>query len=77
MKTTFYAIFNKRGFVRATKTKATRKGHEVGMVVEVEIPERAFEDGFLHASIKANDASFVLPEASAEIIETDPMDGAQ
>ena len=75
MKTNFYAIFSKRGFVRATKNKGSRKANEVGMVVEVDIPDRAFEDGFLHASIKADENSFVLPEVSAGIIDTDPMDG--
>lgn len=77
MKTQFFAVFDKRGFVRATKTRPTRKSNEIGMQIAVDIPDKAFDDGFLHAEIAADESSFVLPAASAEIIDVDPMEDAR
>ena len=75
MKTTLYAVFDKKGFVRATKTKPSRKANEIGMLIEVDIPDKAFDDGFLHASIAADEASFTLPEARADIVDIDQREG--
>lgn len=77
MKTELFAIFDKRGFVRATKRRAERKGNEIGVMIDVEIPDRAFDDGHIHASIAVPDDAFVVPQAIATVADVEPMEQGQ
>lgn len=60
MITQLFATFDKRGFIKATKNAASVGRKEIGVMITVDIPDSAFDDGFLHATISVPDSAFVL-----------------
>lgn len=69
MRTQLFAIVDKRGFVKATKRSTSVGRREIGVMITVEIPDSAFDDGFLHATITVPDSAFVFAADTDLVVE--------
>lgn len=69
MRTQLFATFDKRGFIKATKNAASVGRKEIGVMITVEIPDTAFDDGFLHATISVPDSAFVFAAGTDLVVE--------
>jgi len=70
MRTQLFATFDKRGFIKATKGASSVGRKEIGVMITVEIPDHAFDDGFLHATISVPDSAFVFAADTDLVVET-------
>lgn len=69
MRTELFATFDKKGFLKATKRAASVGRREIGVMITVEIPDSAFDDGFLHATISVPDSAFVFAADTDLVVE--------
>lgn len=69
MITRLFATFDKRGFIKATKGAASVGRKEIGVLITVDIPDSAFDDGFLHATISVPDSAFVLASNTDLVVD--------
>ena len=69
MKTRFHAVVNRSGFVCASPNAPVLCAGEKRVIIELELPDAAFDDGFLYAKIVVTDTSFLMPSVTARAID--------
>lgn len=75
--TSFWCIFNKYGFVKATKTKGVVQPNEIQLQVRVKIPDKAFERPTFTAKldIKNDQLPDIVHELEMELLKLKKEDG--
>ncbi|WOE76353.1 hypothetical protein [Alterisphingorhabdus coralli] len=57
----FFAVFNKHGLVKTTKRQPEVRPGEIPLELHFDFPESAFQDNFIHATVKVPEEVVMLP----------------
>ncbi len=71
MNTSFYVIINKYGFVKATKTQGVVKPGEFQIEVNIDVPQKAFEQPQFIANLEISEDQLpdIIQELDIELLK--------
>ena len=69
MRTTVFLALNKRGLVKATKGRAGLGRDEIGVMLTVSVPDKAFLSPYVSASLDVPDHAVEVPEILIDVAE--------
>lgn len=67
MKTKAYLVFNRSGLVKATKGRSSLARDEIGVLVNIEIPDSAFRSPDIAANLVVPDHAIDVPEIEMDV----------
>lgn len=67
--TTVFIALNRKGFVKATKSRSSLARDEIGVMLKLSVPESAFRSPVVEANIVVPHHAVEVPELTAEIVE--------